>query len=79
VYDHTHIASYWCWCVGNVGKRVQLLALDGRNAELAGVFQVTLFCPVHAEYALIFFLPLLGYAAEPSASRHSFYNYLDAI
>ncbi len=29
--------------------RIQLLALDGRNAELAGGFQVTLFCLVHAE------------------------------
>ncbi len=36
VYDHTHIASYQRWCVGNVGKRVRLLALDDRNAELAG-------------------------------------------
>jgi hypothetical protein len=46
VYDHTRIASYRRWCVrsvGNpplllyseVGKRVRLLALDDRNAELA--------------------------------------------
>jgi hypothetical protein len=34
VNDHTHIASYRRWCVGNVGERV--LALDSRNAELAG-------------------------------------------
>ncbi len=38
MYDHSRIASYRRWCVGNVGKRVQLLALDGRNAELAGGF-----------------------------------------
>jgi hypothetical protein len=38
VYDHTHIASYRIWCVGNVGKRVGLLALDGRNADLAKGF-----------------------------------------
>jgi hypothetical protein len=38
VYDHTRIASYWHWWVGNVGRRVWLLALDGRNAELAGGF-----------------------------------------
>ncbi len=33
VYDHTHIVSYRRW---GVGKRVRLLALYGRNAELAG-------------------------------------------
>jgi hypothetical protein len=38
VYDHTHIASYRHWGARSVGKRVQLLALDGRNAELAGGF-----------------------------------------
>jgi hypothetical protein len=32
------IDPYRRWCVGNVGKRVRLLALDGRNAELAGSF-----------------------------------------
>jgi hypothetical protein len=36
VYDHTHIASYWHWGARSVGKRVRLLALDSRNAELAG-------------------------------------------
>jgi hypothetical protein len=38
VYDHAPIASNRHWCVGNVGRRVWLLALDGRNAELAGGF-----------------------------------------
>ncbi len=31
VLIHTHIGG-----TGNVGKRVRILALDGRNAELAG-------------------------------------------
>ncbi len=35
MYDHTCIASYRCWGVRSVGKRVWLQALDGRNAELA--------------------------------------------
>ncbi len=38
MYDHTRNASYRHWCLGNVGRRVRLLALDGRNAELAGGF-----------------------------------------
>ena len=38
MYDHTRIASYQHWCVGNIGRPVRLLALDGRNAELAGGF-----------------------------------------
>jgi hypothetical protein len=38
VYDHTRIASYLHWCVGKVGRRVRLLALDGRNLGLAGGF-----------------------------------------
>jgi hypothetical protein len=36
LYDHTHIASFRHWGARNVGKGVRLLALDGRNAELAG-------------------------------------------
>jgi hypothetical protein len=36
VYDHTHIASYQHWGARSVGKQVRLLALDSRNAELAG-------------------------------------------
>jgi hypothetical protein len=36
VHDHTHIASYRHCGVRSVGKRNRLLALDGRNAELAG-------------------------------------------
>jgi hypothetical protein len=36
VYYQTRIASYWRWGARSVGKRVWLLALDGRNAELAG-------------------------------------------
>ena len=38
VYDHTRIASYQRWCLGNVGRPVRLLAHDGRNAGLAGGF-----------------------------------------
>jgi hypothetical protein len=38
VYEHTRIASYQHWCVGNVERRVRLLALVGNNAELAGGF-----------------------------------------
>ena len=36
VYDHTHIASYRRWGARSVGKQFWLLALDGRDAELAG-------------------------------------------
>jgi hypothetical protein len=36
VYDLTRIASYQHWGAWSVGKRVQILALDGKNAELAG-------------------------------------------
>jgi hypothetical protein len=36
VYDHTHIASYRRWGARSVGKRVHLLARDGRDAELSG-------------------------------------------
>ena len=37
VYDHTRIASYRHWGARIAGPlRVQLLALDGRDAELAG-------------------------------------------
>jgi hypothetical protein len=35
-YDHTRIASYGHWGARSVVKRVRLMALDGRNAELAG-------------------------------------------
>ncbi len=35
-YDHTRIASYRHWGARSVVKRVRLMALDGRNAELAG-------------------------------------------
>ncbi len=36
-YDHTRIASYRHWGARSAGPlRVRLLALDGRNAELAG-------------------------------------------
>ncbi len=35
-YDHTRIASYRNLCVGNVGKRIRLLALDGGRFTLAG-------------------------------------------
>ncbi len=38
MYDHTSIASYRHWCVGNVGRQVRPLALDGRDAEIAGGF-----------------------------------------
>ncbi len=36
VYDYTCIASYVRWGARSVGRRVRLLALYGRNAELAG-------------------------------------------
>jgi hypothetical protein len=37
VYYHTHIASYRRWGARSVGSlRVWLLALDGRDAEVAG-------------------------------------------
>jgi hypothetical protein len=37
VYDHTHIASYQRWGARSVGSLpIWLLALDGRDAELAG-------------------------------------------
>jgi hypothetical protein len=39
--------------VGEWKAHMRLLALDGMNAELAGVFQVTLFCPVHAEQRVL--------------------------
>ncbi len=38
VYDHTHIASYRRWCVGNVEKQYGYWLLTVRNAELAGGF-----------------------------------------
>ena len=36
MYDPTHIASYRRWGARSVGKRVHLLARDGRDAELSG-------------------------------------------
>jgi hypothetical protein len=38
VYDHTRIASYRHLGVGNVGKRVRLLALEGYECCSAGGF-----------------------------------------
>jgi hypothetical protein len=51
VYNHTRIASYRRW---RRKARMGLLALDGRNAELAGGFPSNLFCPVHAEQFVSF-------------------------
>ncbi len=52
VYDRTHIVSYRRWGSRSVGKRVRLLALDGRNAELAGGLSISpcILCPVCAEH-----------------------------
>ena len=39
VYDHTGFASYQHWVARSAGSLcVRLLALDGRDAELAGGF-----------------------------------------
>ncbi len=54
VYGHTRIASYRRWHVENVGKHIYgyWLLMVGLLSKL-GVFQVTLFCPIHAEQGLI--------------------------
>jgi hypothetical protein len=65
VYDHTHIASYRRWGARSVGSlRVRLLALDGRDAELAGGCQVTPFFLVCAEQSKLGELEII-----PSLSR----------
>jgi hypothetical protein len=80
VYDHTHIASYRHWGAGSEGQlRIRLLALDGRDAELAGSLSSDPILSGMRRTTNMFFTPLLCEMAMTTSHQMSILKILKSV